>query len=51
MPPSSLYPNGYWRLYNQFGQAVDPATMRPPANVTKAEFQALTHVPLPPPQP
>jgi len=48
MGPSAQYPNGYWRLRNSFGQYVDPSTMRPPGNVTTAQFQAQTHVPLPP---
>jgi hypothetical protein len=47
-PPNSLYPNGYWRLYNPLRQPVDPSTMLPPGNVSKALFQAKTHVPFPP---
>jgi len=46
--PTEQYPNGYWRMYNERDQAVDPSTLKPPANVTKAQFEARTHVPLPP---
>lgn len=47
MGPTAQYPNGYWRVTNQYGQYVNPSTMKPPSNVTKPEFQAETHVPLP----
>lgn len=46
-PKTADYPNGYWRMYNQQGQAVDPSTMKPPGNVTRPQFQARTHVPCP----
>ena len=48
MPPTKDYPTGYWRQYNERGQPVNPSTGRPPANVTTSQFQAQTHVPLPP---
>jgi RHS repeat-associated protein len=42
----SRYPNGYWR--QQVGnQYVDPSTGKPPGNVSRAEFNARTHVPMP----
>jgi RHS repeat-associated protein len=47
MGPTGQYPNGYWRVTNQHGRYVNPSTMKPPSNVTKAEFQAQTHVPVP----
>lgn len=47
MPPTAQYPNGYWRLRNPDGHYVDPSTMRQPGNVSKAEFNAMTHVPYP----
>jgi hypothetical protein len=45
--PTNEYPNGYWRLYNQYNQPVDPSTMKPPSNVTGPEFNSMTHIPLP----
>lgn len=48
MPSTEQYPNGYWRMYNKNGQPVNPSTGKPPANVTKSESAAQTHVPLPP---
>jgi RHS repeat-associated protein len=47
MPPTQQYPTGYWRLYNENGQPVNPSTLKPPSNVTRPEFQAQPHVPLP----
>jgi hypothetical protein len=47
-PAKPGYPDGYWRLYNQYNQPVNPSTMKPPGNVTKPEFEAQTHVPYPP---
>ena len=47
MGPTEQYPNGYWRITNERGQYVDPSTMKPPSNVTRAEARAMTHVELP----
>ncbi|WP_254621191.1 RHS repeat-associated core domain-containing protein [Sphingomonas sp. CL5.1] len=47
MPPTEQYPNGYWVQTNELGQPVDPSTGKPPANVTRAQARAQTHVPLP----
>ena len=46
-PPTSQYPNGYWRLENDKGQYVNPATGKTPSNVTSPQFNAQTHIPLP----
>jgi RHS repeat-associated protein len=45
--PTQQYPDGYWRLKNANDQYVDPSTGKTPSNVTKAQFQAQTHIPLP----
>ena len=33
--------------YDVNGQPVNPSTLKPPSNVSKAQFQAETHVSLP----
>jgi hypothetical protein len=48
MPPTVDYPDGYWRQFNENGQAIDPSTGKYPNNVSGPEFQSQTHVPLPP---
>mgnify|MGYP000939481811 CR=1 FL=1 len=48
MGPTSQYPDGYWVETNAAGQPVNPATGKPPSNVTRAQARAQTHVPLPP---
>ncbi|MDQ2837152.1 MAG: polymorphic toxin-type HINT domain-containing protein [Actinomycetota bacterium] len=47
MGPTSDYPTGYWRVTNAAGHYVDPSNMQQVGNVTKAQFNARTHVPLP----
>lgn len=47
MGPTQQYPRGYWRVTNTHNQYVDPSTMKPPSNVSKAESRAMTHVELP----
>jgi hypothetical protein len=46
MPPSDLYPNGYFVIHKQMDdgylQPIDPSTMKPGKNMGE------THVPLPP---
>jgi RHS repeat-associated protein len=46
MIKGSHNPEGYVRIYNADRQAIDPRTGKPPPNVTKAEFENLTHVSL-----
>jgi hypothetical protein len=48
MPPTPQYPSGYWVQTNANGQPVDPSTGKPPANVTRPQARARTHIPLPP---
>jgi len=47
MPPTQQHPDGYWVQTNQYGQPVNPATGKPPSNVTRGEGRAQVHVPLP----
>jgi RHS repeat-associated protein len=46
--PNVDYPNGYWKMTNEGGQAIDPSTGRPPGNVSRAMSRAMTHIPYPP---
>lgn len=48
--PKNGYPDGYWRAYKG-NQAINPSTGKPPGNVSKAQFNADTHVRLPPNSP
>ncbi|SCX34163.1 Hint domain-containing protein, partial [Mycolicibacterium fluoranthenivorans] len=46
--PTAMYPRGYWKIETESqGQPVDPSTMKPPPNVTKAELRSRTHVEYP----
>lgn len=51
MPPTTQYPNGYWKQFDAKGQLIDPSTGKPTPNVTQSEGRARTHVPLPEPEP
>ncbi|MCV7211176.1 Hint domain-containing protein [Mycolicibacterium canariasense] len=45
--PTAMYPRGYWKIENDSGQPIDPSTMKPPSNVTKAQARSRTHVEYP----
>ncbi|MFL0289902.1 Hint domain-containing protein [Mycobacterium sp. SMC-18] len=48
--PTSNYPHGYWKIETEEqGQPVDPSTMKPPSNVTRAQMRSRTHVEYPAP--
>lgn len=48
--PTSNYPHGYWKIETEEqGQPVDPSTMKPPSNVTRAQMRSRTHVEYPGP--
>jgi len=49
MPPTTDYPDGYWRQFNEYGQAIDPSTGEYPGDSESTpEFNSRTHIPLPP---
>jgi len=48
--PTANYPHGYWKIETEEqGQPVDPSTMKPPSNVTRAQMRSRTHVEYPGP--